>query len=108
MKRVFALVLVAILTSSAAAAQVYDVCEGELDLDDGVQATVSGNISKIEDGDLWLDQETDEEPFYCILVVQPKADLPRSCKIGGTATVTGTTEFFLEANFLMNAEVSCQ
>ena len=108
MKRVFALVLVAILTSGVATARVYDVCEGELDLDDGVQATVSGNISKIEDGDLWLDQETDEEPFYCILVVQPKAKLPRSCKVGGTATVTGTTEYFLDANDLVNAEISCQ
>ncbi len=108
MRRVLALVLVAILTSGVAEARVYDVCQGELDLDDGVRATVSGNISKIEDGALWLDQDTDEEPFYCILVVKPKAKLPRACKVGGMATVTGTTEFFLDSNDLVNAAVSCQ
>ena len=107
MRRVFAIVLVVVLTSGLAKAQIYNICQGELDLADGVQATVSGSISKIEDGDLWLDQETDDEPFYCILVVQPKAEVPPSCKVGGTATVTGTTEFFLDSNDLVNAEISC-
>ena len=49
-----------------------------------------------------------EPDGFCGMNVELKGKIPAGCKVGAKATVTGTIEFFIEANDLVNATATCR
>ena len=100
-------VLLAILVSGAfgvaAQATEMDLCSAESDAEDGSRATTSGEIVTLYDDGFQIG----EPDGFCGMNVELKGKLSAKCKVGAIAVVTGTIDYFLDANDLVDATATC-
>ena len=113
MRRLSLIVLALAVQTSVAMAKQVDICVAETEVDDGVRITTTGQvleISKCADSPkTCLDIESFEgDAEYCLVTVYPKGKIPSTCKVGGTATVTGVARYFMGFNDLHDAKISCR
>ena len=104
LKSIVLAILMSCSLGSVAQAKQIDLCSAEEDAKDGSQITTVGEIVALYDNGFQIG----EPDGFCGMNIELKGKRPAACKVGAEATVTGTVDYFFEANDLVDATAKCR